>query len=271
MGDEVREPVVPAARPSAAFFPKSKNFVVSGGNFTNVTKVLRPVNLRLTVHRSDLVPFVHFMQQCQESPLLTVYLYSSFDIDFGEATQYFWTILNALHGDEELVIFRKGVASRARISPTNRSPDRVEEVISSMPLAEYYDICSWYLSPAQLIDIPSGMAVQLGSVIQVSQTDNPIEIAHLSDYYPQDSGWDASGEDSQFFLGSSFEPPALASSWTAQRSLKYYGPMRCWFSQANYIFGSLGIQTNHYDYGSLYSRPHSFTFLSSANSLYNGN
>ncbi|KAJ6549765.1 hypothetical protein B0H19DRAFT_1378597 [Mycena capillaripes] len=138
----------------------------------------------------------------------------------------------------------------------NLDPIRIEEnhvlrasltdsmIIKALPLMVYHDICSINLNHHRLVSIPTHTSVQPGSVIRCSpssQHPDCIEIASLPEFvgiFP----WNDSDEFKEDeWTRDVFNTTIKLRAYVEQKS-------ETWLTQANNIFGRLGITSNRKDY-----------------------
>ncbi|KAJ7036918.1 hypothetical protein C8F04DRAFT_457288 [Mycena alexandri] len=124
-------------------------------------------------------------------------------------------------------------------------------VIASVPLEEFYKVVYWYKLQSRCLFFPPHIEPRAGAVFLTSPGDLPVEIAFITDCAVEDTGWKlASGTSPEPHVMKTgctrFSATSLAGSLC--RKIRYRGPKYSWFSQANYIFNSLSIDTNESDY-----------------------
>ncbi|KAF7344250.1 hypothetical protein MVEN_01716300 [Mycena venus] len=145
------------------------------------------------------------------------------------------------------------------------NPPPATEIITSMSLNDYHNICSWDLDQLRNFTISTHVPIRLGSIRQSSgaEYENSFEIAFASNWEAVDHGWrteDLIVEGCWTRITLEEGTSILENGWTRVNSAdvadeylrRIYSKDSCsegWIAQANHIFNSLNIKSdfeNHF-------------------------
>ncbi|KAJ6453326.1 hypothetical protein C8R45DRAFT_945166 [Mycena sanguinolenta] len=142
------------------------------------------------------------------------------------------------------------------------------QMITSMPLHRYYDICYFHLYQWHCFTISTNVPVALGTIRRFSgqQYEHSVEIASMSECNFRDVGWSTrspiiqdywnpinANQESCLVMDNGWirvTSAEVANEYRRQIFPDYVKfPSRYWLAQSHHIFHSCGITSNFEDYG----------------------
>ncbi|KAJ6549770.1 hypothetical protein B0H19DRAFT_1264681 [Mycena capillaripes] len=264
------------------------------------------------IFHDDLVPYNDLLEEYNQSHFSTVFFWACLDAQLHDAKQYISSVCGIEpHWSDYTSWIRpsKGVLSieltppeawitalvipRGDVRPFPTSLltlPPTSEIIASIPLIHYHNICYWHLYRVRSFTIPPNMPIKLGSVRHFSggTYESSIEVAFSPDFRMIDDGWlteDPNIQDYWKSITLEEGTSVLGNGWIRVNSAcvaeKYrrrvYSNDVCsegWLAQACHTFNSLDIKSSLEDYflvyaincclqllGPVENLPHGYLFL----------
>ncbi|KAJ6464934.1 hypothetical protein C8R45DRAFT_497400 [Mycena sanguinolenta] len=267
----------------------AKYATVRHPNIVQVCGVASSNNICAAIFADDLIPFREFAKGRNHEHFFVVRLYASSISEFSDVQDYFYSNFHRLLYDDECTFFIR--ASTGRLcadlrrsgmwplrpgydTSTLQSVNMEANVIKSLTLKQYHEICTWALSMHLYVSISSdGVTVNFGQVVAFSAGDRSDDFLTKID---NTSSWDVTAIASiptlEFDLDSygwTMERNVIAcpmengwtrlsflSPWFSSRDIMdsatwldlWLDTTDFWLTQANHIFTELEISSNlqHY-------------------------
>ncbi|KAF7344095.1 hypothetical protein MVEN_01699200 [Mycena venus] len=223
-------------------------------------------NIHATVFHGDLIPFKHFVNLGQHSPISTVYIYAYASAEFEVTQKYFSAAFQRDLDDYACTFWIRRSTKRLCVDlhPGDETFTRVdfspaqgihevtqEAAIASLTLEQYHEICYWDLSRHRELLGSTPITVNLGAIISCSsedQLDNSVEIAFLPDAEVRLGQWNTDGEVTSKIMEDGWtrfdSGDLLETTIRLDFSCTTGEP---WPSQANHIFSHLQLSSNLQD------------------------
>ncbi|KAF7344090.1 hypothetical protein MVEN_01698700 [Mycena venus] len=148
------------------------------------------------------------------------------------------------------------------------SPPPTSEIIGSISLVDYHRLCNWCLYWERALINAKNLPVQLGSICHASglEFERSFEVAFSPNFKVIDGGWsraDPNIQDNWEWITFEEGTSILENGWirvnsacVAHEYQRRVSPhdvcSEGWLAEANHIFNSLDIRTNHQDYFLVY-------------------
>ncbi|KAJ6524192.1 hypothetical protein B0H19DRAFT_1276637 [Mycena capillaripes] len=228
-------------------------------NFVQLFGITTSANIYAAIFYGDLIPFQHFLNLHQHSHFSTIYIYAYRVAQFMEAQTYFHSAFQQHLLKSECTFWVHRVTGRlcAELVPSEshwkadpdelsnlaplHAPGQETQIIASLTVEQYHDICYWDLSHFQKSPKSRSATVNVGAVYSSSDHFNPVAWLDIEtdgmDWYgangkKTDNGW------------TRFNSNDLPGQ-TVELRVWHQGP---WLSQANQILTRLQITSHLEDY-----------------------
>ncbi|KAJ7644750.1 hypothetical protein FB45DRAFT_299366 [Roridomyces roridus] len=247
------------------------------------------------IFHDDVVPWRDFHQQYNTSHFYQVFFFINMNTQIQVASQHVQHILGRKLCRTDCSVWirpSKGVLHIGLTPPESKAtsldtsdhqhtpllapfssflnPPHASELMRSISLESYHDLCHWDLSYYRWFTAPTGMQIQLGYIVYVpnlaegaSKLDGAFPIAGIPDVSAATGLWgredahvDEYWHPIMFDKGTSMLPETgwirVHSACVVDRYSLYSGVdpslLKAWMAQASHIFASLEIRMNREEY-----------------------
>ncbi|KAJ7256638.1 hypothetical protein C8J57DRAFT_1344025 [Mycena rebaudengoi] len=244
-------------------------------------------DVHATFYHGDLIPFQHFLDLHRHSPVLTVYIQAFCFAEFSGLREYFFSTFQTSLYEEQCTFWIRRSTGRlcADLIPSNLSlsrfssherptldlwqgmfslntPHMEAKVIDSLTLQQFHAICRWDLAQWQMAGISTPVTVHFGALLVTSGSDSDYlnEVVSSSYIRIHSPHW-KTFQDWADTSAPGAQGQAAEDGWTRFNSgdvsdnlinlrlnLRMEQHSESWLSQANHIFGCLGITSDYADY-----------------------